>query len=142
MQTRTKSPDKRLIIVGTVDKMIEDALGKQLNNPNYEVRFVRKAVNVLLETLENVIDILILDMDLVGIDGMEILPIIKKMRPRLPVILITEDYTYRVRKAVAEHGVTYQAFKPMSPAEVGSIRLAAEKILTKKSAVEFLLNNY
>lgn len=142
MQTRTTTrTDRKLIVVATVDKIIEDALRTQFTNLGHEVRFVRKGVNVLLEVLENNIDILILDVDLAGIVGMEILPIIRKMRPRLPIILITEDYTHRVRKIIAEQGITYQTFKPMTVAEAGLIRSATEKILNKTRIVEFALSD-
>ena len=140
MQTGTTAlPRKRLIVVATIDNVIEGALGKQLRGLDYDVHFVRKGSELLLEALENDVDVLILDLEVVGMSGMDILPILRKMRPRLPIILITEDYTYRVRKVVAEQGITYQTFKPMTPAEAGMIRLAAEKILQKKNVVELTL---
>ena len=128
--------DKQLIIVATINKVIEEAIEKQLNSPNYDVHIIRRGTDVLLEILDQNVDLLVLDMELAGIMGMEILPIIRKMRPRLPVILITEDYTHQVRKMVAEQGVTFQAFKPSTLAEATTICLATEDIIKKRASAE------
>jgi len=122
---------KKLVIVATIDQKIENTLGKQLSSPDYSLSFVRKGADVLSEILEKEVDLLILDLDLAGVMGIDILPVIRKMRPRLPIILITEDFTYRIRKLVAEQGVIYQALKPMSPNEAGAISMATERIMEK-----------
>jgi len=123
---------KRLVVVATIDRMIEETLGNQLSSPDYNLSFVRKGTDVLAEILEKDVDLLILDLDLSGVMGIDILPVIRKIRPRLPIILISEDFTYRIRKLVAEQGITYQAIKPMSEEEAGAIGMATEKIIEKK----------
>jgi len=68
----------------------------------------------------------------------EILPVIRRLRPRLPVILITDAFTHRIRKIAAELGITYQAYKPMSQNETEAIITATEKIV-EKNAVNALV---
>ena len=133
MNKNTKSDKMKLIVVGTIDFGVVEGLKQRLNGENYEVRFVQKGISVLIEILDNDVDLLILDLELAGVMGVEILPVIRRLRPRLPVILITDDFTHRIRKIAAELGITYQAYKPMSQNETEAIISATEKIVEKKA---------
>ncbi len=133
MNKNIKSDKKKLIVVGTIDFGVVEGLKQRLNGENYEVRFVQKGISVLIEILDNDVDLLILDLELAGVMGVEILPVIRRLRPRLPVILITDDFTHRIRKIAAELGITYQAYKPMSENETEAIISVTEKIVEKKS---------
>ena len=133
MNTTKKQIKKKLIVVGTIDFGVVEGLKQRLNGENYEVRFVQKGISVLIEILDNDLDLLILDLELAGVMGVEILPVIRRLRPRLPVILITDDFTHRIRKIAAELGITYQAYKPMSQNETEAIISATEKIVEKKA---------
>ncbi len=135
MQNGNGKKEKKSILVATVDHTIEDSLGRQLDVSECDVRFVRKGGELLLDLLEHDVNLLILDIDLADITGVEILPVIRKMRPRLPVILISDDYNQKIRKAAAEQGITYQASKPISWAETTAIISATNKIMKKCSLV-------
>ena len=127
---------KKTIVVGTFDSQIYEHLRLRLESSGFEVVLARRGVKILLEILDNEIDLLILDLDLAGVMGMDILPVIRRIRPRLPIILITEDVNAKIRKVAAELGVTYQAFKPMTNAETNAIAIASER-LTSKPAFDF-----
>ena len=133
-----KLAKKKLIVVGTIDFGVVEGLKQRLNGADYEVRFIQKGISVLVEILDNDVDLLILDLELAGVMGVEILPVIRRLRPRLPVILITDDFTHRIRKIAAELGITYQAYKPMSQNETEAIITATEKIV-EKNAVNALV---
>ncbi len=133
MNKNTKTDKMKLIVVGTIDFGVVEGLKQRLNGENYQVRFVQKGISVLIEILDNDVDLLILDLELAGVMGVEILPVIRRLRPRLPVILITDDFTNRIRKIAAELGITYQAYKPMSQNETEAIISATEKIVEKKA---------
>jgi len=137
MNTAKKQIKKKLIIIGTIDFGVVEGLKQRLNGENYEVRFIQKGISVLIEILDNDVDLLILDLELAGVMGVEILPVIRRLRPRLPVILITDDFTHRIRKIAAELGITYQAYKPMSQNETEAIISATEKIVEKKAINTF-----
>ncbi len=122
---------KKTIIIGTVDVEIFNHLRAELDGPDYSVRQVQRGVNILLEILDNDIDLLILDVDLTGIIAVDILPVIRRIRPRLPVILITEDVNAKIRKMAAELGVIYQAYKPMTNAETSAIARATNRLISR-----------
>jgi len=128
-----KLAKKKLIVVGTIDFGVVEGLKQRLNGADYDVHFIQKGISVLVEILDNDVDLLILDLELAGVMGVEILPVIRRLRPRLPVILITDDFTHRIRKIAAELGITYQAYKPMSQNETEAIITATEKIVEKNA---------
>lgn len=122
---------KRSVVIGTMDFAVIQALGRRFTSTKYDVRFIQKGVDIITEILDHDVDMLILDLELAGIMGAELLPVIRKLRPRLPIILITDDYTGRIRQLAAEQRITYQTFKPMSDSNTDAILIATEKTIQK-----------
>lgn len=122
---------RKTIVIGTFDYHVFENLNSKLAGSNYDIRFVQRGVKILLEILDHEIDLLILDLDLAGVMGIEILPVIRRLRPRLPVILITDDMNTRIRKMAAELGVTYQAYKPINIAQTEAIISATERLMER-----------
>ncbi len=129
--TGTKYPHR--IMVASIDVNIQSSLGELFDSEHYCVETINRAGEVLLALLERTVDLMIFDLDLQGIMGPELLPVIRKLRPRLPIILVTEDYTLSIRKIAAEQGMTYQTFKPRNTAETRAIIHASEKIIEKRN---------
>ena len=123
------SSRKKQIVVATIDRNIEDLFFEGLEDDELEVTFLRKASDVLLTILEEDLDLLIVDLELSGISGIDLIPIIRKSRPRLPLIVISNDFTYQVRKMVAQEGVTYQFFKPVNIGELTEVLKTTQSIL-------------
>jgi len=124
---------RKRLVIGTYDFELFEQLRNQLAGPGLEILFVQRGVKILIEILDHDVDLLILDLDLTGILGIEILPVIRRLRPRLPIILITEDVNTRIRKIAAELGVHYQAYKPISGIETDAITHAATHLLQRNS---------
>lgn len=123
---------QKMIIVATIDQQVESSFKNNFAESEYELHFVRRGLEAILQMLEKDVDLLILDPDMNGIIGIEIIPVIRKLRPRLPVILISEDFTFRLRKIAAEQGITYQTIKPRRAAEISNIVSVSQKIIEKK----------
>jgi DNA-binding NtrC family response regulator len=129
MQTSRKLG--RTVVVATSDRNLEETLRAQMAN-DYRVECVRRGADAILQMLEKEIDLLLVDIDMNGQIGTEILPVIRRLRPRLPVILISDDFTYRIRKTAAEQGVTFQSIKPRSTGEAQEIISVVDKIIAHK----------
>lgn len=123
---------QRVVVVATSDRGMEDWLRLKFKEKKLLVYFVRRNNEAILEVLDRDIDLLIVDIDISGYVGLDVLPVIRRLRPRLPVILISEDFTYRIRKTAAEQGVTYQSVKPQSALETNDVVSVAEKIVARK----------
>ena len=126
---------KKQIVVATIDQNIEEVLSNSLGKKAFEVSFLRKASDVLLTILEEDLDLLIFDLELSGISGIDLIPIIRKSRPRLPLIVISNDFTYQVRKMVAQEGVTYQIFKPVNVRELSQVLETTQSILEEEKSL-------
>jgi len=124
---------KMRIIVATLDYSVFRSLSQRLARDDYEICLVQKDAAVLTEILDGQVDLLMLDLELAGVLGLDLLPVIRRIRPRLPVILITDDVTQRIRKVAAEQGITYQVFKPVSAPEADDIISIMERVITKTS---------
>lgn len=129
---------EKSILIASFDQNIYDTLSRSLLDLDYDIRFAQRGVQVLCEILDGNVELLILDVELAGMMGIELLPVIKKIRPRIPVILITDDLNRRIRQIAAEQGVVYQAQKPMTPQETGSISRVAEKVIDRLYELEHL----
>ncbi|HOT96227.1 MAG TPA: response regulator [bacterium] len=132
MQT-TRKP-ARMVVVATSDRQLEETLREQMAT-EYRVECVRRGAEAILQMLEKEIDLLLVDIDMNGQIGTEILPVIRRLRPRLPVILISDDFTYRIRKTAAEQGVTFQSVKPRSSSEAHEIINVVDKIIAHKEGL-------
>lgn len=119
------------ILIASFDQRVYENLSTSLQDLGYPIRFAQRGAQVLSEILDGKIELLILDVELAGIMGIELLPVIKKLRPRLPVILITDDINRRIRQAAAEQGVIYQAYKPITLQETSSITKVTEKVIER-----------
>ncbi|MDZ7723093.1 MAG: response regulator [candidate division KSB1 bacterium] len=122
---------QKSILIASYDPNIYDTVSRNLQELDYDIRFAQRGVKVLNEILDGNVELLILDVELAGMMGIELLPVIKKIRPRLSVILITDDLNRRIRQIAAEEGVVYQAQKPMTPQESNSITRVAEKVIDR-----------
>lgn len=128
MQTRPGSRKKQ-IVVATVDPEVEAIFTRDLADARLQVTCLRKAGEVLLRILEDKVDLLIVDLDLSGIHGIDLVPIVRRSRPRLPIVVISRDFNYQVRQMVAQEGVTYQIFKPVDMREVSEVISTARSLL-------------
>jgi two-component system nitrogen regulation response regulator GlnG len=117
------------IVVATIDRQIEETFSKDMTNGRFHIRFLRKGSDILLTILEEDIDLLIVDLEVAGIEGIDLIPIIRKSRPRLPLIVISKDFNYQIRQMVAQEGVTYQIFKPLSAKELSEVVQTAHGLL-------------
>ena len=122
----------KYIVIGTFDYDVYDHLKDRLCNDDAQVTLVQSGSKLLMELLDKKVDLLIMDLDVTGVLGIEILPVIRRLRPRLPIILITDDMNAKIRKIAAEMGVTYQTYKPMSNAETQAIATATERLLDRQ----------
>jgi two-component system, NtrC family, nitrogen regulation response regulator GlnG len=136
MQNHAVAHKRKRIVLATIDRGIEDSLRKKFAELQYEFNTVQHSLEAVIDLLENDIDLLIIDMDLYGNVSLDVLPVIRKLRPRIPIVLISDDLTHCVRKIAAEQGVTFQAGKPRDPIDMNHIVEVVEKIIAKQELMQ------
>ncbi len=103
-----------------------------LQSKDYEVVTAQSGLEALDELSRQDIDIVFLDEQMPGIDGLETLNRIKSDFPDLPVVMITKSEEENIMEEAIGQQITDYIIKPVNPKQ---ILLTLKKILNKKELV-------
>lgn len=114
---------KKILLVDD-DEMVRYALRKYLSREGYDVTEADNGVSALKQVKENRFDLVITDIIMPEIEGLELIRTLKKNQPSLPIIAISGGG--RIDKAeylsLADlMGVTTTLSKPFDPEELGIV---------------------
>lgn len=122
------------ILIGSSDRAVLTALGSFITG-NFDVKVVTVAEtsDFLLEILDKRVDLTIIDVDLSGLPTAKTIQIFKKCRPRVPVIVISDDYSVETGSRIMEQGVFYYLYKPL---EYDRLKEIVQSALNKRAREE------
>jgi DNA-binding NtrC family response regulator len=124
-----KQPDNASILIGTSDALVAEKMPVFLRESfGRESVVVKDSSDFLLEALDKSIDLTIIDVTLDGLAAEKTIRIFKKSRPRVPVIVLSDDYTVETGSSIMEHGIFYYVYKPV---EYGRLKDIVESALKK-----------
>ena len=103
-----------------------------LNNKGYEVVTAQSGVEALDEVANDNFDIIFLDEQMPGIDGLETLTRIKAFKSHIPVVMITKSEEENIMEEAIGQQISDYIIKPVNP---NQILLTLKKILNKKELV-------
>ena len=103
-----------------------------LQSKDYEVVTAQSGLEALDELSRQDVDIVFLDEQMPGIDGLETLNRIKTRFPDLPVVMITKSEEENIMEEAIGQQITDYIIKPVNPKQV---LLTLKKILNKKELV-------
>jgi len=115
------------------ERIICDACRLVLSDQGHRAEFRMNGKEGLRAILENGYDVILLDMKLPDMDGMEILRTIKKEKPGLCVIVMTGYSTVENAVEAMKLGAADYLTKPFSD---DSLLIALERVLERKRLVE------
>jgi len=115
------------ILVVDDEQIVLDSINKHLKKDNYNVYGALSAQEGLNQMANTPIDIVLTDLMMPNIDGLELMTIIKAEHPKIPVIMITGYATINTALKATQLGAFDYIAKPFSKAELrGVISRAAE----------------
>lgn len=117
---------KRNLIIASGEEDFAEYLYFHLSGLPLQISRVNRLGELLWKVREREADILILDSILEGLPNYELLTLIKKSSPNLPIIALTTDSSLETSKRIREGGVFFLAIKPI---EIEEIKIAVEDIL-------------
>ena len=120
-------PPKKKILVVDDDQIMGDILADILNYKGYNVQWVGSGAEALQLLSENQIDIIMLDLKLPGMNGIEILKEINKINPGTTVIMMSGHGTIRTAVEATQLGAYDWLEKPLEKERV---------LLTVKNAID------
>ena len=90
------------ILIADNDDTIRLALSVSLAKEGYKVETAQSGTEVIQKIQNMSIDVLIMDVELSGMKGYEIVPILKKINPKLPIIMMSNDSSLELAKKVSD----------------------------------------
>jgi len=106
------------ILIATGDEPLAEYLYHQINGLGWNVARVLGVGEIIQEIKERQDRILILDSTIEGIPVFDLLPLIKKTSPGVPVIALGEESSPESSKRVRLQGIFFLAMKPVDPEEI------------------------
>ena len=79
------------VLIATRDKNVENILLKELLNYEIFMNCYDQSGSTLLSIMEDDFELVIIDDELMGLRGHKLIPLIKKIRPKLPIIYLNLD---------------------------------------------------
>jgi DNA-binding NtrC family response regulator len=115
------------------EKEFASALAERLQLRNYEVKSASNALEALGIVNSFLPDVVLLDLKIPGMDGIETLKAIKKFDSTIEVIMLTGHGDTRS----VEEGMKSGAFEYiMKPVDIGELTIKINKAWQKKQAVQ------
>lgn len=124
------------VIIVSDDNIIINQIRKIVNKYNYFVFVVRSALESISIALEHETDIFIVDLNFSHNIVMNLIKIIKKMRPRLPIIVLSEDFSPETMRKFIEARIFYYAFKPIQTKEIEKVLEAVKHFHGKQKNID------
>jgi len=112
-------PKIKSILFAGSDEGMKSQVAEVLDGiASYSLTWVDESGDLLLKILDKDIDLAIIDENLAGMAGSKLIKIIKKSRPRIPLIIISSGNSKEELARVLEQGVYYFILKPINAQEL------------------------
>ncbi len=106
------------ILLAENDKNFGIVLKTELEQENYEVDLVTNGTEAIFNFMERSYSLVILDMNIPRLSGIETLRIIKKLNPQIPVVAFSAHaYSKEISESI-QHGATKCLAKPFPLAQL------------------------
>jgi len=125
--------DKLKIIIIDDEPIVGKRLKPALEKSGYEVEFYENSATALKRLGEEKFDIVVTDVRMDEVDGMEILDKVTENRPHVKVIMITGYATIEVAREAIAKGAFDVIAKPFKPNDLREIIMKAARALDSNS---------
>lgn len=120
------------IIIASSDDALRRFLAHILEGVAEGIRTVSRSGDLLKAVLDEDYDLAVITLDLGGLGGLETLQILKRLRPKMPVIVLSEDNSAEVRADVLEGGALHCFVLPIHPPALISAVCTAVQMAGRK----------
>ncbi|MGE4503919.1 MAG: response regulator [Desulfovibrionaceae bacterium] len=123
-----RTPEERVLRVMLVDDEVGflNVMQKRLSRRNLDVHTASCGADAIRSLREHRFDVVVVDLKMEDMDGIELLRILRLMDPDLPVLMLTGHGSEQAAREGMALGAVDYLTKPCDLAElVGRIRLAA-----------------
>lgn len=130
------------VVILTEDPNVVNQLSKILIRWDCSIIIEKSKIKSIIKILEHTVDAIIVDTDGVENATLDLISIIRKTRPRLPIVVIAEDNSLEMLRTLAQLGIFYCIIKPFQSSEIEKVLEAITRIKTKDSQGNDLIAEY
>jgi len=131
--------EMRILVVDD-EEIVRESLSSWLKEDGYEVNAVESGIKALEEIQKNPCDVMLIDMKMPEMDGLQLLERVKKIKPETVMVIITAYPTVDTAVKAMKEGAYDYIVKPFNPEEISLVikkieeylKLSRENILLKK----------
>ncbi len=132
----------RSVVILTEDSDVINQLGKTFMSHDYSIIIEKSKIKSIIKILEQHIDLIILDTEDFETSIIDLVSIIQKTRPRLPIVVISEDNSIQMLRTLAQLGVFYCIIKPVRSSEIEKVLEAIERFKNKRKQMNSLMTEH
>jgi len=103
----------KTILLATPESSTSQEVLDHLSALGYPVVTVERGSDAVLAVAEDKVGLVILDISVEEPSGVRTVEILRKIRPRLPVIVLSGDDTVETGRQILQHGPFYYLLKPL-----------------------------
>jgi len=117
------------ILIAYQDDIWTRSLSTFLNGIGYRVEMVKVVGEMIRKVRNGNIQVVLLDDEIEGVKACDAVPLLKKINPKVQIIVISSEESIGVVKRLRGAGIFYQAMKPIDLEEIRSaVKCAFGKI--------------
>ena len=109
------------VVIATNDPDVKKQISSLLTQYAFSIVIEKSTIKSILKILEQEIDFIILDFDTLPNSSIDLISIVRKMRPRIPIVVLSSDNSLETVRAFTEVGVFYYAIKPIQIIEIEKV---------------------
>ncbi|MFQ5865377.1 MAG: response regulator [bacterium] len=129
----TESTEKLTVLLATRDNLLKEKVLEILNEKDYPVVVVNSCRNAIQYMLDYEFDLVIFDPDLRELDGLGTIQLIKRYRPKVPIVVTSDHTSYETGVKIARVGVYFRMGKPIDEQITKELIQSVEKKIKKNS---------
>ena len=112
---------QRKVLIVTSELSIRQQILSRASAKGYQAVAVERCCDALLAVFEQNVGLVIIELSIDEPAGVKAVEILRKIRPRLPLVVLSGDRSLEAGRQVLQHGVFYYLLKPFDCEELDQI---------------------
>lgn len=119
----------KTILIAYQDDLWSESLSACFHGVGYKVATITTVSEMIRRIRRENVHVILIDDDIEGVKACEVVPLLKRINPKIQIIVISSEESIGLVKRLRGAGIFYQAMKPVDLHEVKSaVACAFEKI--------------
>jgi DNA-binding NtrC family response regulator len=109
------------VLIACCNDQCRATLIRLLAGLELDVHTVSEGPDVLLQIIDDNYDVIVYDLEFSKLNGFKMIKIIRKIKPRMPLIVISNLLSLELGGRILQEGAHFYEFKPINPAAMQAV---------------------